>query len=481
MRDLQQLCRDNERERAEYSLDRSELESRISTLETLVSTKDKMLKDYLRRISLLEYALRSERLRRDGCQLAPVELDQRSPVSGSGEPINSPQSTHNPVADAVARKPRTKSCKQILRRYLQDILHCDESRVSQLSGDVSSPLDVSAELITETRLLSEWRPSLKVNCSLEGVRCLQADPSGRSLLFTGGDEGLVCVWNLAPVDFGRPQTQEDPEPEAVVTLRGHQGPVTTLNYFPASSALLTSGVDGTLRILKISNISTYDPYGSEIDQPIASQTFYGHDDAIWAVKVKDASVVTAGAEGVVSLWSLGLGEKLTLVKESSFSLPNEVPTALAWHPFEAGKIISAFKSSTVALFDASAGQLVKSYAAPSSGANCAESFSNFACLSVGFRDGFVRTLDLNAGEWVSGFAAHNSVTALALTDSKYLATGGANGHVAFWDLRNTSTAVHTVQLNNTRYDEGVTSLYFSDRLLVVGGADGSVNYLSLDR
>ena len=486
MRDLQQLSRDTERERAEFTLEKSELDHRISTLESVLASKDKMIKDYLRRISLLEYALRSERARRDGLKLPALTSLQaeevKSPMSGSKERYHSPES-RMPSVDSINLKPRSRSCKQILRRYLQDILNVDESRISQMSPEPASPheIDMSTELPTDTRLVNEWRPVLKLNCSLEGVRCVHSDPSARSILISGGDDGLTSIWNVSPVDFERRASQDDQEPEAVVTCRGHQGPVTTLSYLQGSNEVLTTGVDGTIRLWRIPEIRSYDPYGFEHEQPIKSESFFGHDDAIWAAKLKDRSLVTAGADGVVALWSLNTAAKPALVKESIFSLPGEIPTAIAWHPFDPRKVIVTFASSMVAIFDASTGQKVSSHPSSSSSATCAEAFTNFACISVGFRDGFVRTLDLNGGEWVSGFSAHPSVGAVALTESKYLASGGSDGIVSFWDLRNTSCTVQSAQLNNRRYDEGVTTLFLSERLLVAGGADGSVNYLPVGK
>ena len=486
MRDLQQLSRDTERERAEFTLEKSELDHRISTLEGLLTSKDKLIKDYLRRISLLEYALKSERIRRDGLKL-PLEPPQlpaeaKSPVSESRERFHSPDS-RLPSIDSISLKPRSRSCKQIIRRYLQDILNVDESRISQMSPEPSSPheIDMSSELPADTRLVNEWRPSLKLNCSLEGVRCVHADPSGRSILISGGDDGLTSIWNVSPVDFERRAAQDDQEPEAVVTCRGHQGPVTSIAYLPGSNDVLTTGVDGTIRLWRIPEIRNYDPYGFEHEQPIKSDSFFGHDDAIWAAKVKDRSVVTAGADGVVSLWSLNPAAKAALVKDATLSLPGEIPTAVAWHPFDLRKVIVTFASSMVAIFDASTGQKVSTHPSASSGATCAEAFVNFACMSVGYRDGFVRTLDLNGGEWVSGFYAHPCVGAVALTESKYLASGGSDGTVGFWDLRNTDSTVQSVQLNNRRYDEGVTTLFLSERVLVAGGADGSVNYLPVGK
>lgn len=185
VRALQEFTRSSERKIAELSFENSELESKIVQFEHIIDAKDKVIKEYLRRVALLEYALKKERF---GKNASPVVV---APAPTVGEPI--------PARRPVKVGP---SCREILMKYLDEVGELTMPSATEIAATQEISGDPLKGLITKVDEFSEEgeavsdiaTPKLvaKLSCSLTKSRQIAIGPKG--LLVVGSDDGLVKIW-----------------------------------------------------------------------------------------------------------------------------------------------------------------------------------------------------------------------------------------------------------------------------------------------
>ncbi|KAF5895483.1 telomerase protein component 1-like, partial [Clarias magur] len=131
--------------------------------------------------------------------------------------------------------------------------------------------------------------SLEYPCPLN---CVNFDPEG-SLVAVGGWDGAVRVWDWI--------TQEN-----CMTLSGHQCSVRSVSFSPSSSlSLLCSGaLDGEMRLWSVPGASCV-------------WRFYAHHSSTEALQFlcDGDSLLSAGHDGMVQLWSGGLGRSVSVLGE----------------------------------------------------------------------------------------------------------------------------------------------------------------------
>jgi striatin 1/3/4 len=122
-----------EKERGSWEVEKAELESKIAFLQGERKGHENLMRDLVRRIKMLEYALKQERnkvykLTHDGCGLAikPPELD----------PVDSNTTTNILEAPSYPSLTNQKESRRILRDYLREVGFPDnvlEARVARLN------------------------------------------------------------------------------------------------------------------------------------------------------------------------------------------------------------------------------------------------------------------------------------------------------------------------------------------------------------
>ncbi|KAI4463086.1 striatin [Holotrichia oblita] len=113
-----------ELERSQWEVDRAELQARIAFLQGERKGQENLKNDLVRRIKMLEYALKQERAKYHKLKYG-VDLqqgDMKPPVLEDSNNVDSQAETESPV---VANHPSWRQGRQLLRQYLQEIGYTD--------------------------------------------------------------------------------------------------------------------------------------------------------------------------------------------------------------------------------------------------------------------------------------------------------------------------------------------------------------------
>lgn len=129
-----------EMDRSQWLVERAELQARIAFLQAERKGQENLKQDLVRRIKMLEFALKQERARYHKLKhgLEPSPTDAKEPGSAQ----EAPTAVENMSADQGMRQGR-----QLLRQYLQEIgytdiiLNAEPSRVQSLLGAAGRPPD----------------------------------------------------------------------------------------------------------------------------------------------------------------------------------------------------------------------------------------------------------------------------------------------------------------------------------------------------
>jgi WD40 repeat protein len=266
-KDLHTFSREIDRERAEFQLDKSELEQKVTLLETQTELKDRTIRDLTRRVALLEFALRRDHGRYSNAAL-PAELDEPKISEISGFLLD------------TLRRPRVKNLQSQISQFLADL-------------EIS---DTTAQA-PRLRLLR----SLPVALEAPAFFAVSAPP--KFPLITGGADGAILIWShTAAAPAGE-------APSGPRGLRGHEGAVLCC-AIDTRGNVFSGGLDGTVR-----------KFSDENSDCIVGAT---HTDAVWCIAVDEVTgaLISGGTDCRLVFSSLD-----TLTTTSEVKLP-AVPVAL---------------------------------------------------------------------------------------------------------------------------------------------------------
>ena len=453
LRDLQQLVRDSEREKIEWSLERSDLESKVASLESALLAKERSLTEYLRRIALLEFALKSERYKLNASE-APPTLSSLPEGPSHNIEILIPQ------LEAVISKPRVKSCRGVISRYLSSIR--EESSIPISPESISAPS-------------KSWSVFHRMNAGLEAVRCV--DKRG-GLVATGASDGSITVWQFI---------ENSDEPEVFQTLRGHREGVVAVSFLE-EGGLISGGMDGTIRLWEVP--SSYDAYGTY--RKFSVQVVSGHDDALWSLRTRKGAAISAGSDGYLILWRISgdtntarfrgdnYSSPISISQESKISIPDKEIGQVTWHPGNIRKAILACRSGVVGVADFS--NETVTYLQPCSDSGvplCSESWTSETSsyfVGFGFSNGSLKIAELvgDGGQWVKEINTGSAVQSVLVNDVIF--TGGADGLLRVWK---DGQLAQEIFMDNKNQHEAINALKLEDHLLLAAGADGSLQSLKL--
>ncbi len=291
--------------------------------------------------------------------------------------------------------------------------------------------------------------------------------TGGRLLASGGDDGVVILWN---VDTRQPVGEP---------LEGHTGSVKSLAFSPADGRILASGGSDATVILW--DVET----GERID------TLRGHSDAVESVAFSPDTpasrgtggeiLASAGRDGTIRLWNVDTGALVQELEGHSGGV-----YTLAFSP-DAAILASGGADQTIRLWDVEAGQprergqpLGESLTGHTDGVTGLVFSPDGATLVSSSLDQTIILWDLETRQPLTGLAG--GVGAMAFSPGgEVLASGSKDSAIILWDLRRELPAIAR---RLSGHDDAVKSVAFSPdtpasrriggEILASGSMDGSI-------
>jgi WD40 repeat protein len=170
--------------------------------------------------------------------------------------------------------------------------------------------------------------SIKIGVNLSGaneVRTVAISPNGNEIA-TAGDDGLIRVWNAASFKLMR-------------TLRGHQGPVYSIDYAPDGTLMASASWDGTVRLWSPGSdrpMHTFEAKAQDQAGPVKqfSVSFY----PVTPLKY----VASGGEDGYVRIWDLQRRELArTKLDHTSPDMTKRPVRSLSFAPDGSGEFVTA--------------------------------------------------------------------------------------------------------------------------------------------
>ena len=268
-------------------------------------------------------------------------------------------------------------------------------------------------------------------------------PDGRLLASCGGhwedwNDDRAILWDIAT---NRP----------CKVLKGHEGPVTCLEFLPDGSGLITAGADGTARL--------WEPHTGE-----CLRVFSGHDGHLrdLGISPDGSTLATAGWNRALTLWDIPSGRRIALNEGDGADLDS-----LAFSP-RGDQIAVGGRDGTVRLDDPTDGHEL---AVIHTGAdwNTALAFSHDGrWLATGGSDSALRVFDASSKRQLMRLQGHTErIEAVVFShEDRRLFSTGKDHTVRIWD-----TAARREVMMLADHTDRVEALALSpdDRLLATGG------------
>lgn len=364
-------------------------------------------------------------------------------------------------------------------------------------------------------------PSPQINNDFQMPNLAMGENTGRWAI------AVVCLLGIGWITFNFQRIQQlfpistlpTPKPsitvestQAVVnyelrqTLKGHNGWVRAVAFFPNGFSFASGSYDRTLRLWNVRDNQPFEtlskhfgsisginaiavhPNGNTfatacIDKSIKLWNFRsgepvrnleGHEGQVYSVAYSPdgKTLISASGDKTIKLWNWRKGVLL-----ETFEGHQDKVVSVMFHP-DGKKFASASFDKTIKIWDISAGTeilTINGHAAP---VNAIAFSPDGKLIASGSQDQTVKIWDANTGKLVLTLSGHTgSVLAVAFNrDGSVIASGGADKTIRLW---NTKTGQLMQVLSN--HEAQILALSFSpkDATLVSGSADRTVKVWQL--
>jgi len=410
---------------------------------------------------------------------------------------------------------------------------CDDGRETSADGARDFTAGGSAKAADGGRneLAGQWHKYTELRSHLDAVTCLAWSNSGSHLL-SASQDGSLKLWNLKAIKALTKDGACTADIEPLVTYRGHQGPVLSaaIGTQPAGASeagvgpvkgygkCYSGGWDGCVRVWELPppTHDLYDSVGSSKRREVAC--LQAHQDAIWSLCAHPTQrlLFTASADATIAVWSTadgGMGmqagqedEALVhlddLVFPSGSSAPlsptaghRAIPACIAPAATSSNHLLAAYRHSVLVSFDLAASRASDMIALPNESSSPSKPAATrdvqpnamavhpvLALVLLAQEDGLVRCVSTSSGKVVSKLVAHRGAATSVSIDSSglYAATGGCDGYLRIWDLRQQSL-IHESREHGMHFGDSSVLVAQHPRraLLASAGSDSVVSLHSL--
>uniref|UniRef100_A0A671KV11 Striatin N-terminal domain-containing protein n=1 Tax=Sinocyclocheilus anshuiensis TaxID=1608454 RepID=A0A671KV11_9TELE len=503
-------------EKYRWEAERDELRAQVAFLQGERKGQENMKQDLVRRIKMLEYALKQERAKHQKLKSGTDQSPGEKKPETEAEPI--PNGPADSDSEPTNQMP-WKEGRQLLRKYLEEVGYSDtildmrSKRVRSLLGrnspeangpppsepptepephrgalgfssdvfildavgggdmnlgeladlTVANDNDLTIDLQdSREEFKKTWNPRFTLRSHFDAIRALTFHPS-QAVLLSASEDGTLKLWNLNKAMHSKKNAALDVEP--IYTFRAHSGAVLSLAMGEEGESCFSGGLDGTVRGWKIPDLNV-DPYDN-YDPGVESSVLSGHEDAVWGLAYSSSlkRLASCSADGTVRIWDPHNSSPCVSVfnKEKEHG----TPTSVAFVNSDPSQVVVAFDGGETLLYDLNTEQ-------SSELINCVVSHPSQPISITAHENRTIRFLDNKTGKVIHSMVAHlDAVTCLA-TDPKgaYLISGSHDCSVRLWMLDN-RTCVQEITAHRKKHDEAIHDVAFhpSQPFIASAGAD----------
>ena len=534
---LQSMDCHHEREVSEWRRERRQLMEKCSSLERQCESHMRVEEDLVERIRMLEFALAQERKENDWQRMMgtmdslaahPTEgqaggkEDKRGSVLKTTSGAATLLKMQSPGAGEDAFG--SESARGVPPSWTQH--GDDEQGASSAGGAPVLSVDGSMPASDGGRSAraGQWRKYTQLRSHLDAVNCLAWSDTG-SLLLSASEDGSLKMWNLKAIKALTKDGTCTADIEPLVTYRGHQGPVLSaaigaqrggtsgVGGVSSHGKCYSGGWDGCVRVwdLPSSSHDLYDGVGSSKRQEIAC--VQAHQDAVWSLCAHHAQklLFSASADATIAVWSIpdGVGnvEEEELVHMDDLVFPTisspplsptaghrAIPSCIVPSTTSSNDLFAAYRHSVLVIFDLAACRASNMIALPKESSsppkpalsrdvqpNSMAVHPVLSLVLLAQEDGHLRCVNTSSGKIVSNIVAHSGgATSVSIDPSGlYATTGGCDGYLRIWDLRQQSLIQESREHGMHFGDSRVLVAHHPRRpLLASAGSDSVVSLFS---
>jgi serine/threonine protein kinase len=245
-------------------------------------------------------------------------------------------------------------------------------------------------------------------------------------------------------------------------LRGHRGPVTGLAFSPSGHHLVTTSVDGTLKIW--SGTRGHLALSLDLDSGPAR-----------ALAVTDGRAATGHTDGSVTFWNIETGSKLATFRRNDSSVWS---LAFAGNP---DRVASATNDGAVAIWDIDQPHApLRLFEGHSADVRSVAYAARGPFVATGGADRTVKLWNLETDRLIRTYRGHGALVGTLAFDGqgRTLAAASADGQIRLW-----STYANRLRRRFKGHEGGPPALAFSPggEHLISGGNDGMVRVWDIAR
>ena len=345
-------------------------------------------------------------------------------------------------------------------------------------------------------------------------------------LVSVSEDCLIKVWSLDNLMYN--YQNEDISP--YLNLRGHTGPLFCATQ-GKDNLIYTGGNESLIRIWNILPSNEINSLKSN-DELIKLNLGYFQDndekEIYWDLKhhPKDNLLVSLSSSGKISFWETNNYEnyiqlfnqgktnwnKSYKYKKSCYiSDENAIPTCCEYMPQDNNKLLIGFNDVTLSLLDINKNSFISNYNLFNTAnikktssrninpllyqINCISCYYSIPCSFIGFEDGFIKLLDFRnnipsnvinnaySKEYISeSIKGHNdAITSLNLYKDLYLISTSHDETIKLWDVRKLNKCIDIISTQQKKWDDSIwdSILIPKNLTLCVACADSSIKMYKL--
>ena len=354
------------------------------------------------------------------------------------------------------------------------------------------------------------------------------------------EDCLIYVWSLENISFN--PSSEDVEP--YLHLRGHTGPLFCIEH-GRDNLIYTGGSEGLIQIFNILPASEITPYGSSDEVFNLSIGYFQNNnennEIYWDLKhhPKENLLISLSSDGDITFWETANAEdyiisfnkgrfkwsKSTKSKKSSYLDELAIPVSCEFMKQDYNKLLVGFNDATISLMDINKNSFISNWNMINKNNNMAKNnnYNNrvlfqpncFACCNnspivyTGFEDGTLKILDFRNLPQASGGYSPNSnninnnnqsgamygkdfvtdtinihgdaVTSLNLYKDLYLFSISHDTTIKIWDVRKINEPINMTVGSQKKWDESMWDSLLIEKTmtLCVACADSTIKLYKL--